>query len=115
MEWEQPPRGTDSSPPRPLPYPPDSHVFSSFTARMPTRMQDLLAPPPYTPTCLATSYQWGEIIQVVDMVEELGRRGLNQAQAHAVLDSGMALGFSLMVSSRWVMWARKGGGLAGKW
>eukprot|EP00798_Chlamydomonas_sp_ICE-L_P008235 gene8235-1501_t len=48
--------------------------------------------------CIATSSEWTELIQVVDLCEELQRRGLCKTQAEEMLNSGASLGFSIMVA-----------------
>ena len=40
-------------------------------------------------------------MQVVDMDHELQRRGFSQAQAHALLDSGLRLRLTMLVGGRW--------------
>ena len=51
-------------------------------------------------SCIATSFQMSEICQVVDLVEELGNRGVSREQAEHLLDQGLTLGLSVMVGAR---------------
>eukprot|EP00879_Flechtneria_rotunda_P002310 GHRR01002504.1.p1 GENE.GHRR01002504.1~~GHRR01002504.1.p1 ORF type:complete len:372 (+),score=123.02 GHRR01002504.1:421-1536(+) len=51
-------------------------------------------------SCLGTGGSWGEVVQVIDLVEELCLRGLTPATAASILDSGgLALGFSVWVAA----------------
>ncbi|KAL6757652.1 hypothetical protein V8C86DRAFT_3135188 [Haematococcus lacustris] len=77
-------------PPPPLPYPRCHSGLLKHVTR-------LLAPE--MPGCLATSKEWAELVQVVDLAGELCLRGLSAAQAAAVLDSGLPLGLSLQVAT----------------
>lgn len=51
-------------------------------------------------SCIATSFQFSEIVQVVDFVEELEKRGLSRHQAEHILDCGLSLGFSIQIGTR---------------
>ncbi|KAG2445707.1 hypothetical protein HXX76_000314 [Chlamydomonas incerta] len=52
------------------------------------------------PSCIATTSDWCEVMQVVDLQWELQRRGLSAAQAAHLLDSGLGLRLAVHVGSR---------------
>ncbi|GLC45060.1 hypothetical protein PLESTB_001464300 [Pleodorina starrii] len=51
-------------------------------------------------SCIATSADWCEVMQVVDLDWELQRRGLSAAQAAALLDAELSLRLSVHVGAR---------------
>ncbi|GFR53000.1 hypothetical protein Agub_g15692 [Astrephomene gubernaculifera] len=51
--------------------------------------------------CLATSKDWCEVVQVIDLQGELVSRGLSGAQAAQLLDAGLGMRLSVHVGSRW--------------
>ncbi|MEW5312739.1 MAG: hypothetical protein WDW38_004350 [Sanguina aurantia] len=55
---------------------------------------------PKAGSCLATSNFWAELVQSVDLLSELHRRGLGVGLATHLLDSGLVLGISLWVGTR---------------
>ncbi|KAG2451358.1 hypothetical protein HYH02_003962 [Chlamydomonas schloesseri] len=52
------------------------------------------------PSCIATTSDWCEVMQVVDLQWELQRRGLSAAQAAHLLDAGLGLRLAVHVGSR---------------
>ncbi|GAX78219.1 hypothetical protein CEUSTIGMA_g5661.t1 [Chlamydomonas eustigma] len=50
--------------------------------------------------CIASSFHWGQVSQVINFVDELQQRGLSKEQAEHLLDSGLPLGFSIQVGAR---------------
>ena len=60
------------------------------------------------PSCIATTSDWCEVMQVVDLQWELQRRGLSAAQAAHLLDAGLGLRLAVHVGSRCVRAARLG-------
>eukprot|EP00798_Chlamydomonas_sp_ICE-L_P022013 gene22013-29071_t len=127
VSWEFPPCGTStfegehvSNPPAPLPYPhkTTSKVDNSGIAR---RLRNYgqpalrLAAGVGQPSleskaevaesegvsgCVATSFGWAELVQVVDLYAELQRRGLTPEEAEQLLASESTLGFSILVGAR---------------
>ncbi|EFJ51014.1 hypothetical protein VOLCADRAFT_103653 [Volvox carteri f. nagariensis] len=64
------------------------------------RQQQLGVEGPELPTCIATSADWCEVVQVVDLEWELRRRGLTAAQAAHLLDAELSLRLTVHVGSR---------------
>eukprot|EP00798_Chlamydomonas_sp_ICE-L_P001350 gene1350-32712_t len=130
VSWEFPPCGTStfegervSKPPAPLPYPrkATTNVDNSGIAgwlrnyvqpalrlaagvglpSLESKAQAEVAESEGVSGCVATSYGWAELIQVVDLYAELQRRGLTPEEAEQLLDSESTLGFSILVGARY--------------
>mmetsp|Transcript_51262 Transcript_51262/g.163903 ORF Transcript_51262/g.163903 Transcript_51262/m.163903 type:complete len:338 (-) Transcript_51262:89-1102(-) len=80
IKWEDIPEGMDTRPPTPI-APAGGPAEAPFG-------------------CLATSYSLIEIVQEVNLVKALGRAGLDEEVALAVLDKGLPLTFSIWVGAR---------------
>lgn len=101
--WEQTTQGCEEVTWTAMPYP--SPKASTTQAQLARWYAQLWAPKEHLsggpkPACLATSYTWSQIVQVVDFESELQNRGFTRDQAHKVLDSGLSLALSLRMGAR---------------
>lgn len=119
VAWEKTPQGSPQDVPKAKPYPnhkQGDYASSSLVSQVvldrarQMLMEGLIsfgaiAPPASgssdaSSSCIATSYQMSEVVQVVDLVEELGKRGISEAQAEHILDQGLTIGLSVMIGCR---------------
>ncbi|GFR43564.1 hypothetical protein Agub_g4658 [Astrephomene gubernaculifera] len=116
--WEEQADGIDAAagpPPNPLPY--AGSGSRGIGERVQQQLRGLLgglaapkedppemstgpAAPPVPPSCITTTADWCEVMQVIDLQGELVSRGLSGAQAAQLLDAGLGMRLSVHVGSR---------------